>query len=84
MIMEIELSIRHTGQNWLVENESLSVSAPTLDELDRHLKLLLKEKKLIKDGEKARVFMVYDNSTIPQWIRQYAQHYFNRILEIEG
>ena len=82
--MEIELSIRHTGQNWLVENESLSVSAPTLGELDRQLKLLLKEKELLKDGEKARVFMVYDNSTIPQWIRQYAQHYFNRILEIEG
>ena len=82
--MEIELSIRHTGQNWLVENESLSVSAPTLDELDRKLRLLLKEKALLKDGEKARVFMVYDNSTIPQWIRQYAQHYFNRILEIEG
>ncbi len=82
--MDIELTIRHTGQNWLVENESLSVSATTLDELDRQLKLLLKKKELLKDGEKARVFMVYDNSTIPQWIRQYTQHYFNRILEIEG
>jgi hypothetical protein len=82
--MEIEVSIRYTGKNWLVENESLSVSAPTIDELDHQLKLLLKEKELLKHGEKARVFMVYDNSTIPQWIRQYAQHYFNRILEIEG
>jgi len=27
--------------------------------------------------------MYFDNSTIPQWIRQYAQHYFNRIVEIE-
>jgi hypothetical protein len=82
--MEIELSICHTGQNWLVQNESISISAPTLDELDHQIKLLLKEKELIKAGEKTRVFMVYDNSTIPQWIRQYAQHYFNRILEIEG
>jgi len=82
--MEIELSMRHTGQDWLVENESLSVSAPTIDELDRQLKVLLKEKLLLQEGVKVRVFMVYDNSTIPQWIRQYAQHYFNRILEIEG
>jgi hypothetical protein len=82
--MEIELYIRHTGKDWLVENDSLRVSAATIDELDHRLKFLLKEKKLLRDGEKARVFMVYDNSTIPQWIRQYAQHYFNRILEIEG
>jgi hypothetical protein len=82
--MEIELSIRHTGQDWLVENEFLSLAAPTLDELDDRLKRLLKKNSLLKTGEKVRVFMVYDNSTIPQWIRQYAQHYFNRVLEIEG
>ena len=80
--MDIELTIRHTGQNWLVENELLSLSAPTLEELDHQLKLLLIKKRLHKDGSKTKVFMFYDNSTIPQWIRQYAQHYFNRILEI--
>ncbi len=82
--MDIELTIRHTGQDWLVENELLCLSAPTIDELDQQIKKLLKEKNLLKEGSKTRVFMFYDNSTIPQWIRQYAQHYFNRILEIEG
>jgi hypothetical protein len=81
--MNIELTIRHTGQNWLADNETLSVSAPTLDELDHQLKLLLKEKNLHKEGSKTKVYMYYDNSTIPQWIRQYAQHYFNRIVEFE-
>jgi hypothetical protein len=80
--MEIELTIRHTGQNWEVNNEYLNISAPTLEELDQQIKKLLKEKNLHKEGSKTRVFMFYDNSTIPQWIRQYAQHYFNRILEI--
>ena len=84
MIMDLELSIRHTGQNWQVENEFLNLSAPTIDELDHLLKLLLIKEELLKKGETARIFMVYDNSTIPQWIRQYAQHYFNRILYIEG
>ena len=81
--MDIELTIRHTGQNWFVENENLSLSASTLEDLDDQLKILLKRKKLHKKGTKTRVFMFYDNSTIPQWIRQYAQHYFNRILVIE-
>ena len=81
--MDIELTIRHTGQNWLVENEYLTISAPTLEKLDHQLKILLKKKKIHKDGTKTRVIMFFDNSTIPQWIRQYAQHYFNRIIEIE-
>jgi len=81
--MKIELTIRYTGQNWFVENENLSLSASTLEDLDDQLKILLKRKKLHKKGTKTRVFMFYDNSTIPQWIRQYAQHYFNRILVIE-
>ena len=80
--MDIELTIRHTGQNWLVENEYLTISAPTLEKLDHQLKILLKKKNIHKDGTKTRVLMFFDNSTIPQWIRQYAQHYFNRILEI--
>jgi hypothetical protein len=81
--MTIELTIRHTGQNWLADNEDLCVSAPSLDELDIQLKQLLKEKNVHKAGAKTTVYMYYDNSTIPQWIRQYAQHYFNRILVIE-
>jgi hypothetical protein len=81
--MNIQLTIRHNGHNWLADNDSLSVSAPTLDKLDHQLKILLKKRKIHKEGTKTRIIMFYDNSTIPQWIRQYAQHYFNRILEIE-
>ena len=55
-----------------------------LDELDINVKNLLLNQNIIKKGEKAKLFMAFDNSTIPQWIRQYAQHYFNRIVEIEG
>jgi hypothetical protein len=83
-MMNIELTIWHSGQNWCAENELLSVAAPTLEELDQQVESLLKDNKIHKKGSKTRVLMLFDNSTIPQWIRQYAQHYFNRILEIEG
>ena len=81
--MDIEFTIRHSGKDWCIENEILSTCAPTLDELDQQLKRLLLEKKIHKKGSKTKVYMYFDNSTIPQWIRQYAQHYFNRIVEIE-
>lgn len=59
-------------------------SAPTLQELDSDMRRFFKEQGLIRAGKKAEVFMAFDSSTIPQWIRQYAHHYFNRVLVIEG
>lgn len=82
--MLMECTIRHDGGNWVVEHGSDFISAPTLEELDRKVERHLREKGLLKKGEKAEVFMAFDNSTIPQWIRQYAQHYFNRVVEVKG
>ncbi|MEJ2253244.1 MAG: DUF5395 domain-containing protein [Nitrospirota bacterium] len=82
--MLLECTIRHDGANWVVEHGTNSISAPTLEELDRGVERYLKEEGLLKAGEKAEVFMAFDNSTIPQWIRQYSQHYFNRIVEVKG
>ncbi len=82
--MRMELLIWHDGRDWVVKNEIMALSAPSLDELDREVARLLRQKGLVREGEKAEVFMVFDNATIPQWIRQYARHYFNRILEVRG
>ena len=78
----IELILTHDGKKWMARNDALVASAPTLDELDREVGRLLREAGLVRQGQTARVFMAFDNSTIPQWIRQYAQHYFNRIVEV--
>lgn len=82
--MQAHYLIRHDGRCWVVENEHSTISAPTLEELDSRVGKYIREKGLLKKGEKAEVFMAFDNSTIPEWIRQYAQHYFNRVVEIEG
>jgi hypothetical protein len=80
----IETVISHNGSNWILRNNHFTLSAPTIEELDLETKRLIKEKGLIKKGEKVKVLMAFDNSTIPQWIRQYAQHYFNRIIVVHG
>lgn len=80
----IELIITHDGTNWTAKNEFLNASAATLEKLDIKVGKLLNQNGYIEKGQKLKVFMVFDNSTIPQWIRQYAQHYFNRIVEVEG
>ncbi|HEB75825.1 MAG TPA: hypothetical protein ENJ04_05700 [Nitrospirae bacterium] len=82
--MNMELLIWHDGSNWVVKNERLTLSAPTLEELDVEVERFLRGSGMLREGETAEVFMTFDNSTIPQWIRQYAQHYFNRVLEVRG
>ncbi len=78
----IELTVTHDGKHWIAKNDDLHVQAPTLVELDSKMKRLLKEKGYLKKGEKLEVFMACDRSIIPQWMRQYSHHYFNRIVEL--
>ena len=79
----IELIIRHNGKNWVATGIKLSAEAPTLEELDNKLRELVRQKGYLKENEKVDLFMAFDNSVIPQWIRQYSQHYFNRIIRVE-
>ena len=81
-IAMIELIVSHDGKNWIARNDLLSAEAPTLEELDNKLRKTVKEKGYLEPGKKLDLFMAFDNSTIPQWMRQYSQHYFNRIIQV--
>lgn len=78
----IELTVIHDGKNWIARNDALYAEAATLEEVDKKLKKLLKEKGYLETGEKLDMFMAFDNSTIPVWMRQHGQHYFNRIVRV--
>ncbi len=80
----IDFSIIHDGREWVITNRTMTLSSPTLEELDAKLRLVLKEEGVVAPGEKAKVLMAFDISTIPQWIRQYSQHYFNRVIWVDG
>ncbi len=83
-ITVIELIVSHDGKNWIARTDWLSAEAPTLEELDNELTKLVKQKGYLEPGKKLDLFMAFDNSTIPQWMRQYSQHYFNRIIRVES
>jgi hypothetical protein len=86
MVMDgvvIELIVSHDGKNWIARNDVLYAEALTLGRLDNALKRQVKEKGYLKKGGKLDMFMAFDNATIPVWIRQYSQHYFNRIVRVE-
>lgn len=72
--MRMKLFLRYDDR-WIAEGEGIKVSADTLEELDKVV-----ESKLREMGYKGEieVYMEFDYSTIPQWIRQFHPHYFNR------
>jgi hypothetical protein len=80
----IKLILTHDGKHWTAKNDALCARAVTLEALDSEVKRLLKEQGYLQHGNKVDVFMACDESTIPQWMRQYGDHYFNRIVSIEG
>lgn len=65
---------------WIAENDKIVVKGESLEHLDRKL-----EDELRKAGYRGKleIFMKFDYSTIPQWMRQFHPHYFNRSIVIE-
>ena len=84
MDVAMDFVIYHDGKNWCLTNDRLTLSGPTIASLDAELIRIMREDGTVKTGERKKVRMLFDNSTLPPVIRQYAQHYFNRVLEIEG
>ncbi|SMC20588.1 hypothetical protein SAMN02746041_00958 [Desulfacinum hydrothermale DSM 13146] len=80
----IQFSLTHNGREWVASNRAITLSAPELEDLDAKVRKTLTEQGLVSSGEKAKVWMAFDMSTIPQWIRQYSQHYFNRVIWVNG
>lgn len=77
----IELTITHDGRRWIAtRGETPFAAARTIEGLDRGISRKLRGRAGRKG--RTRVFMAFDRSVIPQWMRQYSQHYFNRMITV--
>jgi|Deesub1362B_J571_1020462.scaffolds.fasta_scaffold00061_70 hypothetical protein len=79
---KIRLSLKHDGTHWVATDGEQLFAGKSLDELDKKIEDFLRSSGRLQEGERVKVYMYYDNYSIPQWIRQYSQHYFDRIVEI--
>ncbi len=79
----IRLNIWHDGRQWVASNDDFTFRGNSLDELDQNVRRYVLSRESLSRGDTFRVYMYFDNRTIPEWIRPYAQHYFDRILEIK-
>jgi len=79
----LEFSLIHDGRHWIAERESTQAKGETLPELDKNLLAILKNRAPKTNKKQIKVRMTFDNRVIPEWIRQYSNHYFNRIVTLD-
>jgi len=83
MPFRIELKLSFSGNDWSAENNEIKVSASSLPELDKKIGNILRISNLYEKDKLVQVYMFFDQETIPEWIRQYSNHYMNRMLEVK-
>lgn len=83
MQADLEVRLIHDGCRWIACHPRFEASGHTLPELDEDLARRLVEEQLFPQNAQVTVFMVFDYTCIPTWIRQYAYHYFNRHIRLD-
>lgn len=78
----LELRLTHDGEVWIAENGRMRVEAHTLAEVDR-LVGAAAGGTTGANADQIEVRMYFDNAQIPQWMRQFSGHYFNRVVTID-
>jgi len=54
-----------------------------LDKLDEMVKASFSRFLQAKEGDTVIATYRFDNSVMPEWLRQYSDHYFNRVIEFK-
>lgn len=82
MKTDLDISLTHDGRRWVARGAGMEVSAPELGQLDARLAGALHNVAGYPVGTEVVVFMGVDRETLPVWLRQYASHYFNRLVHL--
>ena len=79
-----EITIWSDGIRWTAKlNNGELLTADEMDVLEEKIRHSCHSVFNTASGDSVTVKMLFDHSVIPEWIRQYSDHYFNRIVEFK-
>ncbi len=78
MPFKVELTLGYEENYWIAKNNQIHLTASELSNLDTAVKKEIKQLQLFPEGSRVEVYMNFNQAYIPEWMRQYANHYFNR------
>jgi len=82
MLSDITYNLHSKGNLWLAERDGKRITATSLEELDSLISVDIRQEFIDHKGQNLNIRMYFDQSEIPEWMRQYANHYFNRHIRL--
>ncbi len=80
MNRDLELTVTVRDQQWAAEGPGVRAQAKTLAELEDQVERQIRESGKFPAGSKVDVLMATDRGLMPEWMRPYQSHYFNRVI----
>lgn len=77
------ITLSFEGSEWLASYGNRRFESDTLEELDKEVEAYLRKVLFLSSGDIVTMIYLFDNNSIPEWIRQYSNHYFNRKVEFK-
>lgn len=80
MVPEIDIPLSFDGTHWVAGfNENL-FRASDLTQLEKDISEAIRHIPGYTDKPIVNIRLVFDNDSLPGWLRQYHTHYFNYLL----
>ena len=83
MHSELDISLTFSGTDWVVADDVYRCASDTLEGIDNQVRDKLERIEMPSPGDTITINYLFDNSAIPEWIRQCSNHYFNRSVEFK-
>lgn len=80
----IEIMLSFSGNQWVASANAQEFKAASLPELERMLEFHYRNESGKQSGNKTVLHLRCNLDMLPDWIRQYHPHYFNRKLVLPG
>ncbi|MDD4648767.1 MAG: DUF5395 family protein [Desulfoplanes sp.] len=79
----LDFRLIYDGKAWRAMHGDISVQGKSLISLDKNLEQELVNRDMTQGLSEYKVRMTFDNSCMPEFMRQYANHYFNRVVHFK-
>jgi len=83
MRTDLEMVISSEADGWVARGDEFVASGASFDELEEDLRRSLVASKRYTVGTLVSVWMGCDARMIPEWMRPYMCHYFNRVVHLQ-
>jgi hypothetical protein len=76
----LEVILKRDGPRWVACGDGFTVAAAGISEIDEAIRREIVESGRFPAGTAVEVFLACDRGVIPDWMRPYHSHYFNRTI----